>query len=333
MRRGKEDNFWSTGAAGPCGPCAEIYVDLGEEFGPASDDGPIGNEDRYLEIWNLVFIQNDCNSSIEPVAELPKKNIDTGAGLERVALVLQQVDSVFETDLLGAMVDRAQELTGVSYGKDDRSDKALRVLADHGRGLTFLIADGVLPSNEKRGYILRRIMRRAIWHARLLGRTGPVLGGLIERAVDLMGDGYPELRERKDLALDIAAREEERFDQTLRQGSALLETEVERQKQASGKSISGEVAFKLHDTFGFPIDLTGEIAEDAGLGLDRARYDELMTEQRERARGARRAVAASELPPRDALGTEIEPTEFVGHEHLRARMRGYRRSPKEWRAL
>ena len=320
VKRGRKDNFWSMGVAGPCGPCSEIFVDLGEEFGEASADGPAGNEDRYLEIWNLVFMQNDCNAQIEPVDELPKKNIDTGAGVERLAMVLQKAESIYETDTLGGLVKRAEELTKHAYGSDARTDMGLRILADHGRSLTFLIADGVLPSNEERGYVLRRVMRRAVRHARLLGREEPILGELIDATVELMGDEYPEVKARRDFVIDIAAREEERFAATLRQGEVVLQKELT--KTGSSATLSGEVAFSLHDTFGFPIDLTNEIASEAGRVVDLDTFDKLMQEQRERARAARGDVAQDGSAA--ALGGLIEEhstTLFEGYEHLRCTAR------------
>jgi alanyl-tRNA synthetase len=313
LRRGKKDNFWDMGVAGPCGPSSEIFADAGDHLGPPSELGPDGNEERYVEIWNLVFMQNDCNAQIEPVADLPKKNIDTGAGLERVAMALQGVGSVFETDTLGAMVARAEELTGSAYGSDPKTDKGLRVLADHGRATTFLIADGVLPSNEDRGYVLRRVMRRAIRQARLVGREEPVLPHLVETCVDLMGDAYPEIKERKDFAVEVAAREEERFSATLRQGLQLLETEMTKGEAR----LPGDVAFRLHDTFGFPIDLTNEIVAEAGLDVDTNRFEELMEQQRQRARAAR--GTAEEEPAAQALAGMLEEhgrTDFLGYEHL-----------------
>ena len=318
--RGGKDNFWSTGVAGPCGPCSEIFVDLGEAFGDASDEGPAGNEDRYLEIWNLVFMQNECNAQIQPIADLPKKNIDTGAGLERLAMVLQKADSIYETDTVGSMVRRSEELTKRKYGSDARTDMSLRVLADHGRSLTLLIADGVLPSNEERGYVLRRVMRRAVRHARLLGRDEPVLVDLIEETVALMGDAYPELRARSDFILEVAAREEERFAATLKQGESVLQGEMT--KARSTGTLPGDVAFRLHDTFGFPIDLTNEIVGEAGLGVDQETFDRLMQEQRQRARSARGTDV--EDGAADVLGPLVEEhstTEFDGYEHLRATAR------------
>ena len=328
VRRGRKDNYWDMGVAGPCGPCSEIFVDQGDAYGPPSDLGPEGNEDRYLEIWNLVFMQNLCNAQIEPVEELPKKNIDTGAGVERLAQVLQGVHSIYDTDTIGGLVARAEELTGKSYGKDDRTDMGLRVLADHGRSLTFLIADGVLPSNEERGYVLRRVMRRAIRHARLLGREEPVLHELVEQTISLMGRAHPELAERKDLILQVANREEERFSATLRQGLTLLEDEVGKVKQKGrprtsleeqgGGVLSGDVAFKLHDTFGFPVDLTSEIVSEAGLEVDQARFEGLMDEQRTRARSARKEIGADAVPAFEELARQQGKTEFVGYEYLTA---------------
>jgi alanyl-tRNA synthetase len=310
------------GVAGPCGPSSEIFVDLGDAFGEASSVGPAANEERYLEIWNLVFMQNECNQSIEPVAELPRRNIDTGSGVERVALVLQNAASVFSTDLLAGMVRRAEELIGRAYGADARTDVGLRILADHGRGITFLIADGVLPSNEKRGYVLRRVMRRAVRHARLLGREEPVLAELTAAAVDLMGEAYPEIAARAGFIAEVAAREEERFDATLKQGLGLLESAIGSTRSAGQNLLSGEVAFRLHDTFGFPVDLTREIASESGLEMDKRAFEELMSRQREQARSARRIDGTQ--PPAAVLQSVTEgagPTEFTGYEHLRGTAR------------
>ena len=318
-RMGKKDNFWSMGVAGPCGPCSEIWCDLGPEFGDAAVSTPDENEDRYVEIWNLVFMQNDCNSQIEPVAELPKKNIDTGAGLERIAMVLQNAPTVFETDVFAALIERASALTGKTYGKEESDDVGLRIIADHARSVSFMLSDGILPGNEERGYVLRLIMRRAIRNARLLGRDEPVLEQMISATVDLMSDAYPELSQRKDLAVEVAAREEERFDATLKQGSALLEDEIERLKKEGSKELTGDIAFRLHDTWGFPVDITTEIAAESGMTVDREGFDALMTEQRERARAARKGdedgLAADAAL---ALSDASDPTEFVGYQHLKA---------------
>ena len=317
IRMGKKDNFWSMGVAGPCGPCSEISVDLGEAYGPASDEGPRGNEDRYMEIWNLVFMQNDCDAAIEPVAELPQKNIDTGMGLERVAMVLQNVHSVFDTDVLRNLVSLGESLVGKAYGSDEATDVGMRILADHGRSVSFMLADGILPSNEARGYVLRLIMRRAIRNARLMGVNEQVLPALISRTAELMGDGYPELRERRDFAIEVAAREEERFDANLRQGTSLLEEEIDRLKGSGARALPGEVAFKLHDTFGFPIDMTTEMATESGVEIDRSSFDDLMQQQRERARAARRSDESGiGIHAATAVLDEHGATEFVGYEHL-----------------
>ena len=311
------DNFWSMGVAGPCGPCSEIFVDIGEDYGPAAPDGPGGSEDRYMEIWNLVFMQNECNAEIQPVGELPMKNIDTGMGLERVAMILQNKRTVFETDVLRGMVDAAEDLTGVKYGEDEKVDVSLRILADHGRSVSFMLADGVLPSNEERGYVLRLIMRRAIRNARLLGHTGSVLPALIRRNTELMGTAYPELLERKDLTLDVAQREEERFDASLRNGVALLESEVEKVRSAGGTSLPGDVAFKLHDTYGFPVEMTIEIAREAELDVDHPEFARLMDEQRQRARAARKGDDDGVgLDAAMRVFEEKGPVEFIGYEHL-----------------
>ena len=317
IRRDKKDNFWSMGVAGPCGPCSELFVDLGPDFGDASDQGPAGNEDRYTEIWNLVFMQNECNAAIEPVADLPKKNIDTGAGVERLASVLQGVKTIYETDTIRGLITRAEELTDKRYGNDERVDMGLRILADHARFVTFLIADGVLPSNEGRGYVLRRVMRRAVRHARLLGREGAVLGPLIDATSDLMGDFYPEIVSASDFIHDVAEREEARFDQTLRQGLTLLETEIAAAKGSARESLAGDVAFKLHDTFGFPLDLTKEIAGESGLAIDDEVFSTLMEEQRTRARAARKVEDTSLANATfGALLEQAGPTEFLGYEYL-----------------
>ncbi|HWO71062.1 MAG TPA: alanine--tRNA ligase [Actinomycetota bacterium] len=308
VRRGRADNYWWTHAAGPAGPCSEIYVDRGPRYGP--DGGPAVDEERFLEIWNLVFMQDQVDERGEIVGELPGKNIDTGSGLERVAVVLQERDGVFDTDLLRPLVAVAESLSGRRYGEDERADVSLRVLAEHGRATTFLIADGVQPSNEGRGYVLRRMLRRLVSHARRLGIERPVMERLAETTIELMGDAYPELRENRAFVLQVATSEEERFAATLRQGMVLFEQEVERAAASAERRLPGDVAFKLHDTFGFPRELTRELAEDAGLAVDWDRFDQLMEEQRRRAREAARKVA---------VGVDVRavpPTRFVGYERL-----------------
>jgi alanyl-tRNA synthetase len=316
LRFGKKDNYWSMGVAGPCGPCSELHIDRGEGWGEASPRGPMDNDERYLEFWNLVFMQNNCDDDLNEVGELPFKNIDTGAGLERIAMLLQGKPTVFETDLLMGMIDRASDTTGLRYGKDAKTDFGLRVLADHGRAMTFAIADGILPSNEERGYVLRRIIRRAIRHTRLMGYEGPVLADMVGRCVELMGDTYLEIKEKQSMITDIVQREEDRFSATLKQGLGILEGEIEAARGES-RGITGDVAFKLHDTFGFPIDLTREIAAESEVAVDRDEFDTLMTQQRERARSAQSAARAGSVP--ELAGQLLEErgsTEFIGYEFL-----------------
>jgi alanyl-tRNA synthetase len=310
VRRGKEDNYWWTHAAGPAGPCSEIYVDRGPTFGP--EGGPAVDEERFLEIWNHVFMQEEVDDRANVVGELPAKNIDTGSSVERLAVVLQDVESVFETDLFRPLLEVAESLSGRRHGEDPRADVSLKVIAEHGRATTFLIADGVLPSNEGRGYVLRRMLRRVVSHARRLGIEREVMPRLVETTVEQFGDAYPELVENRAYVEQVAASEEERFASTLRQGMTLLESEVERAKP--GGVLPGEVVFKLHDTFGFPRELTRELAVDVGLELDEERFDELMAEQRERAkRAVKRGRLGEELAEAAAASGR---TEFVGYQTL-----------------
>jgi alanyl-tRNA synthetase len=310
VRRGKADNYWSTHAAGPAGPCSEIYVDRGSRYGP--EGGPAVDEERFIEIWNHVFMQDEVDEHETILGDLPAKNIDTGSSVERVATVLQDVDNVFETDLLRPLLEVAESLSGRSHGRDERTDVSLKVIAEHGRATTFLIADGVQPSNEGRGYVLRRMLRRVVSHARRLGIEGDVMPGLVERTVEMFGDAYPELTENRAYVEQVAMSEEERFAATLRQGMTLFEAEIGG--ASSGARLPGDVVFKLHDTYGFPKELTRELAEDAGLEIDEERFEELMSEQRERAkRAARKGRAEEELA---SLAAEAGATEFVGYEHL-----------------
>ncbi|MEP6476998.1 MAG: alanine--tRNA ligase [Actinomycetota bacterium] len=313
VRRGRIDengelaNYWHTHAVGPGGPCSEIFVDRGARYGP--DGGPDVDEERFMEIWNLVFIQDQVDAALEVVAELPARNIDTGASLERVATVLQGADSYFETDLVRPFLEAAESLSGRTHGRDARDDVSLKVIAEHGRATTFLIADGVQPSNEGRGYILRRMLRRAVSHARRLGIDEPVLPSLVDLTVERFGHVYPELRENHAFALQVAASEEERFSATLRQGMTLFEGA--KQGSVAGR-VSGEDAFKLSDTFGFPLQLTEELAAEAGLQVDTDRFGELLEAQRRRARDAAKKVA---------IGIDagaVPPTTFVGYTDLDA---------------
>ncbi len=308
---GGKDNFWQMGVPGPCGPSSEIFYDRGEQYGEGG--GPIGgDEDRYVEIWNLVFMQNIQDAPYHVIGDLPAKNIDTGMGLERTAMVLQGAESGFEVDTLRAMIDRGSRFTGVAYGADPMSDVSLRIIGDHGRTVTMLIADGVRPSNTGRGYVLRRVMRRAVRHAWQLGGSGLIMPDLVETCVTVMKDGYPELVEKQDLIAEIVEREEARFRQTLASGHTLLASELESLDE--GSALPGEVAFKLHDTFGFPIELTQEVAAEAGVVVDEAGFEAAMAEQRERAKAAFKGGVEAETGQMYLrLQDEIGPTEFVGY--------------------
>ena len=312
VRRGKEDNYWWTHAAGPAGPCSEIYVDRGPKYG--AEGGPAVDEERFLEIWNHVFMQEEVDDQCRLVGELPEKNIDTGSSVERVATVLQDVDNIFETDLLHPLLEVAESLSGERHGEDPSTDVSLKVIAEHGRATTFLIADGVLPSNQGRGYVLRRMLRRVVSHARRLGIEGPVVEHLADRTVELFGDAYPELVQNRSQVKQVAASEEERFAGTLRQGMVLLEAEMDKAK--GDGVLSGDVVFKLHDTFGFPRELTRELLEDAGLSIDEERFESLMAEQRDRARrAAKKEQAEEELAE---VASSAGPTQFLGYQTLEA---------------
>ncbi|WP_069814095.1 alanine--tRNA ligase [Streptomyces sp. TP-A0874] len=286
QRLGKEDNYWDMGVPGPCGPCSEINYDRGPEFG--EEGGPAVNDERYVEIWNLVFMQYErgpgAGKDYPILGELPSKNIDTGLGLERLAMILQGVRNMFETDTLRVVMDKASELTGVRYGDSEDSDVSLRVVADHLRTSVMLIGDGVAPGNEGRGYVLRRIMRRAVRNMRLLGATGPVVGELVDTVLATMGQQYPELLEDRRRIETVALSEEAAFLKTLKTGTNILDTAVAETKAAGGRVLAGDKAFLLHDTWGFPIDLTLEMAAEQGLSVDEDGFRRLMKEQRERAK-------------------------------------------------
>ncbi len=310
VQRGGNDNFWQMGVPGPCGPSSELFWDKGAEFG--EDGGPIGgDEDRFVEIWNLVFMQNIQDEPYHVVGDLPAKNIDTGMGLDRVAAVMQNVATVFDIDTIKAVRDSAAAYTGLTYGDNPNTDVSLRILADHGRTVTFLIADGVVPGNEGRGYVLRRVLRRAVRHAWQYGGEGLVFPGLVDATVNTMSEAYPLLAEKKDHILDMVTREEERFRRTLESGHQLLESEI----GPESSELSGDTVFKLHDTYGFPVDLTREIAAERGIAVDIAGFETAMQEQRERARAAWKggdSAAASEIY-RDILDS-TGPTDFVGYD-------------------
>ncbi|WP_327292088.1 alanine--tRNA ligase [Streptomyces sp. NBC_01198] len=292
QRLGMGPNFWSMGVPGPCGPCSEINYDRGPEFG--AEGGPAVNDERYVEIWNLVFMQyergaGEGKEDFPILGDLPAKNIDTGLGLERLAMILQGVQNMYETDTLRVVIDKATELTGVRYGHSHDTDVALRVVADHMRTSMMLIGDGVTPGNEGRGYVLRRIMRRAIRNMRLLGAHDPVAADLIDVVLTSMGEQYPELLTDRKRIETVALAEEAAFLKTLRAGTNILDTAVTETKQAGGSVLSGDQAFLLHDTWGFPIDLTLEMASEQGLSVDEDGFRRLMKEQRDRAKADARA--------------------------------------------
>ncbi|MGB1526082.1 MAG: alanine--tRNA ligase [Miltoncostaeaceae bacterium] len=311
QRLGEEDNFWKAGPTGPCGPNTELYLDRGPEFGP--EGGPATGTDRFLEYWNLVFMQYDraADGSLGP---LPAQNIDTGAGLERLAAILQGKETVFETDGFRPLIAWAEQASGRGYGTDPRVDRAMRVLADHGRAMTFLAADGVRPGNEGRDYILRRIIRRAVSEGAYLGLAPERLTGLVDVVTDGCGDGYPELRAEQSEVTDTIGAEAEQFARTLEQGTRLLGEVLER--SAPGGVISGDDAFRLHDTYGFPLDLTRDAAEERGMQVDEQGFERLMGEQRDRARAAGRRGAGAHRPAAEALAARSASTAFVGYDRL-----------------
>jgi alanyl-tRNA synthetase len=315
---GRADNFWQAGPTGPCGPCSELYLDRGVEFG-APGERPGDDTDRFLEFWNHVFMTYDLAEDAT-VTELPTRNIDTGMGLDRMAAILQDVPSVFETDLIRPLVDLAEELSGRRYAEGGAVTRAMRIVADHSRGAAFLIADGVVPSNEDRGYILRRIMRRAIQQGRTLGLESPWLGRFAERTIETMSDAYPELEAERERIARWVGDEEESFGHTLERGTEMLEQLVAAAKEAGTSWIDAEDAFRLHDTYGFPFDLTKELLAERGLAVDDAGFEELMEEQRERARtGAATAHGSEDRHEKViAFASGATPTRFVGYETLRA---------------
>jgi alanyl-tRNA synthetase len=318
VRLGREDNFWQAGPAGPCGPCSELYLDRGEDFG-APGERPGDDTDRFLEFWNHVFMTYDLGAD-GSLTELPMRNIDTGMGLDRMAAILQDVPSVFETDLVRPLVDLAEEMSGLSYEDGGAVTRAMRIVADHSRGAAFLIADGVVPSNEDRGYILRRIMRRAIQQGRTLGLEAPWLGRFAERAIEVMGEAYPELAAERETIARWVDDEEESFGRTLERGTELLERLIVEARESETSWIDAADAFKLHDTFGFPYDLTKELLAEKGLSVDDGGFEELMEEQRQRARvGSATAHGSEDRHERViAFAGEAPPTRFVGYETLRA---------------
>ena len=313
---GKADNFWEHGA-GPCGPCSEIYYDRGEKYGCGSPDCTVGCEcDRYMEIWNNVFTQFD-NDGHGNYSELEQKNIDTGMGLERLASVVQDVDSIFDVDTVKALRDKVCEAANVTYKKDADQDVSIRLITDHIRSATFMISDGIMPTNEGRGYVLRRLIRRAARHGRLLGIEGKFLAKLSETVIEGSKDGYPELDEKKEFIFNVLTQEEDKFDKTIDQGLHILSVMQEEMNQAGEKVLSGENAFKLYDTYGFPLDLTKEILEEKGYGIDEEGFQAAMEKQRVQAREARKET--NYMGADATVYDEIDPsvtTEFVGYDTL-----------------
>jgi len=312
IQRLDEDNYWKMADTGPNGPSSEIFIDKGAAFG--EDGGPAhGGEERFLEFWNLVFMQYETKEGGEKIL-LPAPSIDTGAGLERILTLLQGVDSVFEIDEMKRLVDKACELSGLVYGKDESRDVSARILAEHSRAMTFLISDGVFPNNEGRGYVLRRIMRRAIRHAYLLGVDELITPRLVDEVVDIMGQDYPEIVENHDLVTGIVVREEESFRKTLKQGSIMLDAELDG--LGAGEKLSGATAFQLHDTFGFPLEVTEEIAAERDLAVDTDEFGTHMDEQRDRARADQKAKSGvgDDVSQFVAIVDGHGPTEFTGRD-------------------
>ncbi len=316
FRFGKEDNFWEHGA-GPCGPCSEIYYDRGEAYGCGKPGCTVGCDcDRYIEVWNNVFTQFE-NDGHGNYTELPQKNIDTGMGLERLAVVVQDVDSLFTVDTNKALLDRVCELAGKEYQKDHETDVSLRIVTDHIKSCTFMISDGIMPSNEGRGYVLRRLLRRAARHGKKLGIKGEFLAGLSGTVIALSRDGYPELEEKKAMIFKVLSQEEERFDKNIDNGLSILSDMEEEMKKRGTATLSGSDAFKLYDTYGFPFDLTKEILEEKGLSIDEKGFEACMKEQKEKARTARKTT--NYMGADVTVYQSIDPavtTEFVGYESL-----------------
>lgn len=289
FRFGKEDNFWEHGA-GPCGPCSEIYYDRGEAYGCGEPGCTVGCEcDRYMEIWNNVFTQFE-NDGKGNYTELTNKNIDTGMGLERLAVVVQDVDSIFAIDTIKTLLNKVAEMAGCKYGEDEKKDISLRLITDHIRSVTFMISDGIMPSNEGRGYVLRRLLRRAARHGRLLGIQDKFLAKLSETVIELSKDGYPELEEKKAMIFTVLTEEEDKFNKTIDQGLTILEDLEAEMKKSGKKDLAGADAFKLYDTYGFPLDLTKEILEEKGFGVDEDGFKGAMEEQKQKARSARKTT-------------------------------------------
>ena len=321
QRRDMADNFWSMGVPGPCGPCSEIYYDRGPAFG--AEGGPIADENRYLEIWNLVFMQNERGAGggkdgYPILGELPAKSIDTGLGLERTAALLQGVENIYEIDTTIKILNRASELTGVKYGSSEKSDVALRVIADHARTSAMLIGDGVTPGNEGRGYVLRRMMRRTIRNMRLLGSMDPIMSELTIAAIGAMGPQYPELATDKNRILSVSVSEEESFLQTLKSGTQIFDLASVALKKSKATVLPGDEVFKLHDTYGFPFDLTLEMAREEGLEVDEEGFRRLMKEQKDRAKADAKAKKSghTDVSVYKTIADKSGKSEFVGYSQI-----------------
>ena len=320
QRRDMADNFWSMGVPGPCGPCSEIYYDRGPEYG--AEGGPIADENRYLEVWNLVFMQNERGegsgkSDFPILGELPAKSIDTGLGLERTAALLQGVENIYEIDTTMQILTQASTLTGVKYGKSQASDVSLRVVADHARTAAMLIGDGVTPGNEGRGYVLRRMMRRTIRNMRLLGVNDPIMKELTSSAIGAMGPQYPELVTDENRIIAVATAEEDSFLQTLKSGTSIFDMAASELKSSKKTVLAGEDVFKLHDTYGFPFDLTLEMAREEGLEVDEAGFKRLMNEQRNRAKADAKAKKSghTDVSEYRKIADTKGASTFIGYSH------------------
>ena len=321
QRRDMADNFWSMGVPGPCGPCSEIYYDRGPAYGV--EGGPIADENRYLEVWNLVFMQNERGAGggkdgYPILGELPAKSIDTGLGLERTAALLQGVENIYEIDTTIQILNRASELTGVKYGASEKSDVSLRVIADHARTSAMLIGDGVTPGNEGRGYVLRRMMRRTIRNMRLLGSMDPIMSELTVAAIGAMGPQYPELVSDKNRILAVSASEEESFLQTLKSGTQIFDLSSAALKKSKSSVLPGEDVFKLHDTYGFPFDLTLEMAREEGLSVDEDGFRRLMKEQKDRAKADAKSKKSghTDVSVYRSIADKNGKTEFLGYANV-----------------
>ena len=321
QRRDMADNFWSMGVPGPCGPCSEIYYDRGPAYG--SEGGPIADENRYMEVWNLVFMQNERGvgsgkDDFPILGELPAKSIDTGLGLERMAALLQGVENIYEIDTTMQILNKASQLTGVKYGSSEKSDVSLRIIADHARTSAMLIGDGVTPGNEGRGYVLRRMMRRTIRNMRLLGSMDPIMSELTVAAIGAMGAQYPELVTGEKRILSVSVSEEESFLQTLKSGTQIFDVASASLKKSKSTVLPGEDAFKLHDTYGFPFDLTLEMAREEGLSVDEDGFRRLMKEQKDRAKADSKAKKSghTDLSVYRQVADKNGKSEFIGYAHL-----------------